>query len=103
MDFGITQAGGAATAAPAIVNNGIVNGASFVTGGIVPGEIATVFGTNLTTATGINLASALPLATQLNVQVLVNGTAAPIFAVDNVNGQQQINFQVPYEVAESEL
>src|ERR1019366_3649278 len=35
----------------------------------------------------------------LNVQVLVNGTAAPIFAVDNVNGQEQINFQVPYEVA----
>jgi len=77
-----------------------VNGASFVSGGLVPGEIATVFGANLTTATGINLASTLPLATQLtNVQVLVNGTAAPIFAVDNVNGQEQVNFQVPYEVA----
>jgi uncharacterized protein (TIGR03437 family) len=86
--------------APAIVNNGVVNGASFVTGGIVPGEIATVFGANLTTSIGINLASALPLATNfLTVQVLVSGTAAPIFAVDNVNGQQQINFQVPYEVA----
>jgi uncharacterized protein (TIGR03437 family) len=35
----------------------------------------------------------------LNVQVLVNGTAAPIFAVDNVNGLQQINFQVPTGVA----
>ncbi len=82
----------------AIANNGVVNGASFVSGGVVPGEIATIFGGNLTTATGINLAGSLPLPAQLmSVQVLVNGTAAPIFAVDNVNGQQQINFQVPYE------
>ncbi len=88
------------SAAPAITTNGVVNGASFVSGGLVPGEIATIFGANLTTGSGINLASAVPLATQLiNVQVLVNGTAAPIFAVDNVNGQEQVNFQVPYEVA----
>ena len=86
--------------APAITVNGLVNAASFASGGIVPGEIATIFGANLTTGTGINLSPALPLATQLlNVQVLVNGTAAPLFAVDNANGQQQINFQVPYEVA----
>jgi uncharacterized protein (TIGR03437 family) len=86
--------------APAILSNGLVNGASFTSGGIVPGEIATIFGANLTTGTGINLAAELPLATTLlGVQVLVNGTAAPIFAVDNVNGQEQINFQVPYEVA----
>ena len=88
--------------APAIATNGVVNAASFATGGIVPGEIATVFGANLTTGARINLASALPLTTQLlSVQVLVNGTAAPIFAVDNVNGQEQINFQVPYEVSGS--
>lgn len=85
---------------PAIVNNGLVNGASFASGGIVPGEIATVFGANLTTSTGINVATELPLKTQLlGVQVMVNGTAAPIFAVDNVNGLQQVNFQVPYGVA----
>ena len=30
----------------------------------------------------------------------VNGTAAPIFAVDNVNGLQQINFQVLTSVAQ---
>jgi uncharacterized protein (TIGR03437 family) len=87
---------------PAIVSSAVVNGASFGPAGpgIVPGEIATVFGANLTNASGINLASALPLATNLvGVQVLVNGTAAPIFAVDNVNGQQQVNFQVPWEIA----
>jgi uncharacterized protein (TIGR03437 family) len=78
----------------------VVNGASFASGGIVPGEIATLFGSNLTSSTGINLTSGLPLLTNfLNVSVLVNGTAAPLFAVDNVNGQQQINFQVPWEVA----
>jgi uncharacterized protein (TIGR03437 family) len=91
--------------APAIAGNGLVNAASYAPqgstpGGVVPGEIATIFGTNLTTATGINLTSGLPLTTKwLNVQVLVNGTAAPIFAVDNVNGLQQINFQVPTGVA----
>lgn len=85
---------------PTIVMTGVVNGASFVNGALVPGEIATAFGTNLTFSSGINLAGSLPLATNLlNVQVMVNGTAAPIFAVDNVNGQQQINFQVPYEIA----
>jgi uncharacterized protein (TIGR03437 family) len=85
---------------PTVSMSGVVNGASFVSGALVPGEIATVFGTNLTFSNGINLAASLPLATNLlNVQVMVNGTAAPIFAVDNVNGQQQINFQVPYEIA----
>jgi uncharacterized protein (TIGR03437 family) len=93
--------------APAIANNGLVNAASYAPqgaapGGVVPGEIATIFGVNLTIASGINLSSGLPLPTKvLSVQVLVNGTAAPIFAVDNVNGLQQINFQVPTGVANS--
>jgi uncharacterized protein (TIGR03437 family) len=90
------------SSAPTIVMTGVVNGASFANGALVPGEIATVFGTNLTFANGINLAPSLPLATSLlNVQVMVNGIAAPIFAVDNVNNQQQVNFQVPYEIAGS--
>jgi uncharacterized protein (TIGR03437 family) len=82
------------------VVNAVVNGASFLPGGVVPGEIATIFGANLTTSSGINLTSSLPLPTSfLNVSVTVNGSPAPLFAVDNVNGQQQINFQVPWEVA----
>ncbi|HXF28130.1 MAG TPA: choice-of-anchor tandem repeat GloVer-containing protein [Bryobacteraceae bacterium] len=85
---------------PVPIVDAATNGASFVAGSIVPGEIATVFGTEITSSTGINLASTLPLPTDFqNVSVLVNGIAAPIFAVDNVNGQQQINFQVPWEVA----
>ena len=72
-----------------------------VSGGVVPGGMATLFGSNLTSATGINLASGLPLGTEfLKVEVKFNNkTSAPIFAVDNVNGQEQINFQVPWELA----
>ncbi len=78
----------------------VVNGASFAGGGVVPGEIATLFGNNITSSTGINLSSSLPLPTEfLKVSVTVNSPSVPLFAVDNFNGQQQINFQVPWEVA----
>ncbi len=91
---------GLAPLPPTISASGIVNGASFVGGGIVPGEIATVFGTHLTSATGINLTASLPLPTSfLNNTVVINNQPVPLFAVDNVSGQQQINFQVPWEVA----
>jgi trimeric autotransporter adhesin len=81
--------------------NSVANAASFVHGGVVPGGMATLFGSNLTSSTGINLASGLPLKTEfLSTSVRFNGTYdAPIFAVDNVNGTQQINFQVPWEIA----
>jgi len=83
------------------VVSAVTNGASFASGTIVPGEIATIFGSNLTSSTGINLTSSLPLPVSfLNSVVLVNGCAAtPLFAVDNVSGQQQINFQAPWELA----
>jgi endo-1,4-beta-xylanase len=78
----------------------VTNAASFAAGFVAPGEIATLFGDNLTSATGINLAPSLPLPNEfLDVAVRVNGSLVPLFAIDNVNGQQQINFQVPWEVA----
>lgn len=78
----------------------VVNGASFVGGGVVAGEIATLFGSNLTSSTGINLTSGLPLPnTFLTDSLMVNTNPAALFAVDNVSGQQQINFQVPWGVA----
>ncbi len=85
-------------AAPAIT--AVVNGASFAGGGMVPGEIATAFGTNLASGSGINLTSALPLPTTFqNDTLTVNDQPVALFAVDNVNGQQQINFQVPWEAS----
>jgi endo-1,4-beta-xylanase len=86
------------TPVPSIAS--VTNAASFAAGFVAPGEIATLFGNNLTSATGINLTSSLPLPTDfLDVAVHVNGSPVPLFAIDNVNGQQQINFQVPWEVA----
>jgi endo-1,4-beta-xylanase len=86
------------TPVPSIAS--VTNAASFAAGFVAPGEIATLFGNNLTSATGINLTSSLPLPTEfLDVAVHVNGSPVPLFAIDNVNGQQQINFQVPWEVA----
>ena len=92
------------TSSGPLVSNGplgIVNAASFASGGLVPGGMATLFGSNLTSGKGINETSGLPLATQLlNTSVKIDNTlSAPIFAVDNVNGQQQINFQAPWELA----
>lgn len=89
-----------AVAPPVAAVNAVVNGASFAGGGVVPGEIATAFGTNLTAATGINLTSGLPLPTTfLHDALTVDNQAVALFAVDNANGQQQINFQVPWRVA----
>jgi uncharacterized protein (TIGR03437 family) len=61
---------------------GVVNAASFapVTNPIAPGEIIALFGSGL--AAGTVSASSLPLPTTLgNVQVLINGTPAPLFYV----------------------
>jgi len=78
----------------------VVNAASYAAGAVVPGGIATLFGTGIVPASGIVSAEAVPLPTTLGgTQVLVNNIPAPLFAVANVNRQEQINFQVPWEVA----
>jgi len=82
---------------PAFQAAGVVNAASYEPG-ITPGGIAALFGSGLTTVQGI-VEGGDPLPRQLlNTSVTVNGIAAPLFAVAFVNGQEQINFQVPYEI-----
>lgn len=77
----------------------VVNAASYELG-LSPGSIASIIGTGLTRGVdGVVQPSAggLP-ATLQGTSVLVNGIPAPLFALAKINGQEQINFQVPYEV-----
>jgi len=77
----------------------ITNAASFAAG-LVPGGIATVFGVALSNASGIVAAQSAPLPLDLRgASVRINSVAAPLFALANVDGQEQINLQVPYELA----
>lgn len=75
------------------------NAASLATG-VAPGSIATIFGTGLTRGVnGVVSATGSPLPYSIRgTSVLVNGIPAPIYAVANVNGLEQINFEVPWEV-----
>ena len=70
-----------------------LNAASFYPSlALAPGAIGSIFGFTNQFATTAQSASALPLPTALqNVEVLVNGTPAPLFYL----GNSQINFQVP--------
>jgi uncharacterized protein (TIGR03437 family) len=76
----------------------VVNAASFLPGPISPGEIITLFGTNIGPATPLSgqLDSSGKLATTLGgVQVVVNGFLAPMVYVSAT----QVSAVVPYEIA----
>jgi uncharacterized protein (TIGR03437 family) len=78
---------------PTIARGGIVNGASFVSGGLAPGTIIAIAGTLLSSFT--RAASAVPLANRMDdVTVEVNGTAIPLFYVS----PGQINAQLPHDL-----
>jgi uncharacterized protein (TIGR03437 family) len=67
--------------------------------GLVPGGIASLFGSGLTRASGIVSASSTPLPVELaGTSVSVNGTKVPLLAIAYVNGIEQINFQAPFEL-----
>ncbi|HEY6390982.1 MAG TPA: hypothetical protein VIX89_06880, partial [Bryobacteraceae bacterium] len=84
-----------AAAPPAVVS--VVNGASFAPGPVSPGEIISIFGTNLGPAPGQGF---IPLNGKIDVnlagtQVLFDNVPAPLIFVSF----GQINAIVPYEVA----
>lgn len=84
---------------PAFTAAGVTNGASFASG-MSPGAITTIFGTGLSAVRGVLGAETWPLPNQLlTTTVTVGGVAAPLLAVANVNGREQINFQAPWEIA----
>jgi uncharacterized protein (TIGR03437 family) len=81
--------------APAPSISSIVNAASFQAG-MVPGGLATLFGRNLSLVTSTELPGGATL--YKGVSVTVEGRQVPLLAVSNVGGQEQINFQVPFEL-----
>jgi uncharacterized protein (TIGR03437 family) len=85
--------------APRVRADAVVNAASFA-GGMVAGSLVTVFAAGVRDDTGTAIADRVPLPTVLEgVSVTVNGIAAPIYSVSNVNGQEQLSFQAPFKSA----
>ena len=88
--------GRAITSSDPRINTGGVVDAARGRAMVVPGGIASIYGTNL--ASGVAQATATPLPTELlGVKVLVNGIEAPLYFV----APGQINFQVPFESSSS--
>jgi len=84
---------------PRLVAAGVVNAATFAPG-LTAGSLATIFAAGLSDSAGIISAPSLPLpSTFSGVSITVNGVAAPIHSLANVNGSEQVNFQVPFEAA----
>jgi uncharacterized protein (TIGR03437 family) len=75
--------------------NAIVNAASF-RAGMVPGGLATLFGQKLSPITGVEFPGGATL--YKGVKVVVEGQPVPLLAVTNLGGQEQINFQVPFDL-----
>jgi uncharacterized protein (TIGR03437 family) len=83
--------------APGIVFGAIANAGSYATGAVSPGEIVSLFGSNLgpTTGIGLELTSSGLVSTSLSgVMVLFDGVPAPLVYVR----ADQISAIVPYEV-----
>ncbi len=80
---------------PAFTAASIVNAGSFRPG-MVPGSLATLFGAGLSEVTG--LVTPGGALTAQGVTLTIAGRQAPLFAIANVAGNEQINFQVPAEL-----
>jgi hypothetical protein len=78
---------------------GVTNAASYATGAVSPGELVTIFGTNIGPAAAASATtdpSTGKLATTIGgVQVLFNGVAAPMIYASST----QVSAVVPYEMA----
>jgi uncharacterized protein (TIGR03437 family) len=85
--------------APRLSTDAVVNAASFAAG-MVAGSLATAFAAGVRDAAGSQGADRVPLPLGIGgVSVMVGGIAAPVYSVSNVNGQEQVSFQVPWEMA----
>ena len=85
-------------AAPQILPDCVVNAASYVGGGVAPGEMVTLFGSGLgpPDLVSLSLTDGRTLATTLaGTRIWFNDVAAPLMYVSD----QQSSAIVPYEVA----
>ncbi|MCS6954035.1 MAG: M12 family metallopeptidase [Bryobacterales bacterium] len=83
---------------PSTASFAVVNGASYEAGGVAPGQIVTLFGSNLgpETAVGLQLDSSGRVATQLaGTRILFDGVPAPLIAVQ----ARQSSAVTPFSVA----
>ena len=91
----IAAAGLLPTAFASIDNIVVTSAASFQIGTPPPGSIGTIFCTGLTIP-GLVTAAGVPLPYSLaGISVTIGRAQAPLFAVAELSGYQQINFQVP--------
>jgi len=93
---------------PVVPANGAVNGASFNSGvaALAPGAIASIFGTNLTTAPATGAQPGFVSGTDVlqttanGTRVTFDGVAAPLFFLKHdAATYDQLNVQVPFELA----
>lgn len=84
------------------VNRAFSNGASFKLNWLAPGSVATITCTGLAPGLQGSVVSNSfgPLPTQVaGVTVQFDGLYAPIYSVSNIQGQESVNVQVPFEVS----
>ena len=99
-DAFVAKVGFGGAAGPVFSADGVVSAASFAHGAVAPGEIVALYGSNLGPAAGVPNAGYDPVTGGLpttlgEVSVSFDGQTAPLFYVRT----DQINVQVPYEVA----
>jgi uncharacterized protein (TIGR03437 family) len=89
-----------APANPTVFFNGVVDNAAFAPGQSVgAGSVAAVFGSQLSTSAPA-YASGFPLPTTLGgVQVLINGSAVPLFYAD----ANQVDIQIPFTLSTGQV
>jgi uncharacterized protein (TIGR03437 family) len=86
---------------PYIFPTGIVNAGSSVpfTASLVPGELVSIYGTNLTSSTATD--GKLPTSLGDVKAVMVNNRQAPIYSVAHTSSYDQINAVIPLGTTES--
>ncbi|MBZ5608370.1 MAG: IPT/TIG domain-containing protein [Acidobacteriia bacterium] len=93
--------GDSATSAVAVANTptifGVVNAASYASATVSPGELVTIFGTNIgpSTPASMTITAGYVDTTLSGVSVKVDGKDAPMVYVS----ASQVTIQIPYEVA----